>query len=131
MAANKPLDDGHVSAGVVGGEANSINRVDTANDDADFQKMPKMDKVDEFGAHAKTDPKEIALVKKLDAYIIPILWLMYLFNFLDRNAIINARLNGLERTSAWSEPSTTLVYLWPDPIQHDSQQGAAVLVHGW
>lgn len=25
----------------------------------------------------------------------PILWLMYLFNFLDRNAIINARLNGL------------------------------------
>ncbi|OBR05506.1 MFS transporter [Colletotrichum higginsianum IMI 349063] len=97
MAANKPLDDGHVSAGVVGGEANSINRVDTANDDADFQKMPKMDKVDEFGAHAKTDPKEIALVKKLDAYIIPILWLMYLFNFLDRNAIINARLNGLEK----------------------------------
>lgn len=117
MAANKPLDDGHVSAGVVGGEANSINRVDTANDDADFQKIPKMDKVDEFGAHAKTDPKEIALVKKLDAYIIvsdqagyrgrctrldanecqPILWLMYLFNFLDRNAIINARLNGLEK----------------------------------
>jgi hypothetical protein len=26
----------------------------------------------------------------------PILWLMYLFNYLDRNAIVNARLNGLE-----------------------------------
>ena len=26
----------------------------------------------------------------------PILWLMYLFNFLDRNAMINARLNSLE-----------------------------------
>jgi hypothetical protein len=29
-----------------------------------------MDKVDAFGAHAKTDPREIALVKKLDKYII-------------------------------------------------------------
>lgn len=26
----------------------------------------------------------------------PILWLMYFFNFLDRNAMINGRLNGLE-----------------------------------
>ena len=28
------------------------------------------DKVDEFGAHAKTDPREIKLVKKLDLYIM-------------------------------------------------------------
>jgi hypothetical protein len=40
------------------------------NDDAIFSKFPKMDKVDEFGAHAKTDPREIALVKKLDKYIL-------------------------------------------------------------
>ena len=28
------------------------------------------DKVDEFGGHAKVDPKEIALVKKLDLYML-------------------------------------------------------------
>ncbi|KAF5024482.1 hypothetical protein F66182_3422 [Fusarium sp. NRRL 66182] len=74
-----------------------IERVETGtNNDAVFSKFPKMDKVDEFGAHAKTDPREIALVKKLDRYIIPMLWFMYLFNYLDRNALINARLNNLE-----------------------------------
>lgn len=31
---------------------------------------PKMEKVDEFGAHSKTDPREIALVKKIDWYIL-------------------------------------------------------------
>ncbi|KAF6794177.1 MFS transporter [Colletotrichum sojae] len=97
MTDTKPATQGTAQPGVMTGDANSIRHVDTANDDdRDFEKIPKMDKVDEFGAHAKTDPKEIALVKKLDAYIIPILWLMYLFNFLDRNAIINARLNHLE-----------------------------------
>jgi hypothetical protein len=39
-------------------------------------------KVDYSGAHAKTDPREIALVKKLDWYIMPILWLMYWLNYL-------------------------------------------------
>lgn len=49
-----------------------IERAETTatNDDAVFSKFPKMDKVDKFGAHAKTDPREIALVKKLDKYII-------------------------------------------------------------
>jgi hypothetical protein len=49
-----------------------IERAETGatHDDAVFSKFPKMDKVDEFGAHAKTDPREIALVKKLDKYII-------------------------------------------------------------
>ncbi|KAF4993959.1 hypothetical protein FGRMN_6090 [Fusarium graminum] len=59
-------------------------------------KLPVMDKIDKFGAHAKTDPREIALVRKIDWYIMPILWFMYTFNYLDRNAIINARLNNLE-----------------------------------
>lgn len=49
-----------------------IERAETTatNDDAVFSKFPKMDKVDQFGAHAKTDPREIALVKKLDRYIL-------------------------------------------------------------
>lgn len=54
-----------------GARNDHIERVETGpGDDAIFSKFPKMDKVDEFGAHAKTDPREIALVKKLDKYII-------------------------------------------------------------
>lgn len=54
------------------------------------------EKVDYSGAHEKTDPKEIALVKKLDRWIMPMLWSMYWLNYLDRNAIALARLNDLE-----------------------------------
>ncbi|KAM5363836.1 hypothetical protein ACJZ2D_011812 [Fusarium nematophilum] len=58
--------------------------------------VPKVDKVDYSGAHEKTDPKEIALVKKLDRWMMPMLWSMYWLNYLDRNAIALARLNDLE-----------------------------------
>ncbi|EKG18707.1 Major facilitator superfamily domain general substrate transporter [Macrophomina phaseolina MS6] len=71
-----------------------IEHIETT--DADLVK-PKMEKVDEFGAHSKTDPKEIAVVKKIDFYMLPILWLMYFMNFLDRNAMINGKLNGLAK----------------------------------
>jgi hypothetical protein len=51
---------------------------------------------DYAGATEKTDPVEIALVRKLDIRIMPTLWAMYFLNYLDRNAIANARLDGLE-----------------------------------
>lgn len=37
---------------------------------------------DYSGAKAKSDPREIALVRKLDWWIMPILWLMYWLNYL-------------------------------------------------
>ena len=52
--------------------------------------------VDSFGSHAKVDPVEIKLVRKLDWFILPTLWLMYWFNYLDRNAITVARLDDME-----------------------------------
>lgn len=68
---------------------------------------------DYSGAVAKTDPEEIALVRKLDCRIMPALFCMYFLyvrhdygddigadnrsNKLDQNAIANARLNGLEK----------------------------------
>ncbi|QGI65184.1 hypothetical protein CEK26_009135 [Fusarium fujikuroi] len=58
--------------------------------------IPRVDKIDYSGAHEKTDPKEIALVKKLDRWMMPMLWSMYWLNYLDRNAIALARLNDLE-----------------------------------
>lgn len=53
--------------------------------------------LDYAGSHAKIDPVEIKLVRKLDLYILPIAWFMYWFNFLDRNAITIARLDGIEK----------------------------------
>jgi hypothetical protein len=38
--------------------------------DPAMEKAQNGEVLDEFGAHAKTDPKEIALVKKLDWYIL-------------------------------------------------------------
>jgi hypothetical protein len=52
--------------------------------------------LDYSGAHAKMDPVEIRLVKKLDLWIMPMLWAMYWLNYLDRNAIALARLDGIE-----------------------------------
>lgn len=52
--------------------------------------------VDYSGAAAKTDPEEIRLVRKLDRWIMPTLWVMYWLNYLDRNAIAVARLNDIE-----------------------------------
>jgi MFS family permease len=51
---------------------------------------------DYSGASNKTDPAEIKLVRKLDTWIMPTLWIMYWLNYLDRNAIALARLNDLE-----------------------------------
>lgn len=53
-------------------------------------------RLDTFGSHAKVDPVEIRLVRKLDWFILPTLWLMYWFNYLDRNAITVARLDDME-----------------------------------
>ncbi|EON66851.1 hypothetical protein W97_06253 [Coniosporium apollinis CBS 100218] len=57
---------------------------------------PLPEKADYSGAAAKTDPAEIALVRKLDRWIMPMLWSMYWLNYLDRNAIALARLDDLE-----------------------------------
>ncbi|CAM1510879.1 Fc.00g083920.m01.CDS01 [Cosmosporella sp. VM-42] len=65
-------------------------------DEEPSKPVPTYDKIDYSGAHEKTDPKEIALVRKLDRWIMPMLWSMYWLNYLDRNAIALARLNDLE-----------------------------------
>lgn len=35
-----------------------------------LKKLPDVEKVDEFGAHTKTDPVEIALVRRLDWFML-------------------------------------------------------------
>lgn len=47
------------------------DRIENAQDeDATFQKLHKLENVDQFGGQIKTDPAEIALVKKLDWYML-------------------------------------------------------------
>ncbi|KFA52187.1 hypothetical protein S40293_00656 [Stachybotrys chartarum IBT 40293] len=52
---------------------------------------------DHLGATGKRDPAEVKLVRKLDRMIMPIIWAMYFLNYLDRNALPQARLNSLEQ----------------------------------
>lgn len=51
---------------------------------------------DYAGAKAKTDPAEIRLVRKQDMRIMPVLWIMYFLNYVDRGALSQAKLNSLE-----------------------------------
>lgn len=46
----------------------------TASEAGPEKPIPRIAKVDYSGAYEKTDPKEIALVKKLDRWIMPMLW---------------------------------------------------------
>jgi hypothetical protein len=75
-------------------EKPAVMMVEDIGNDDDLQK-PQVKK-DYSGVTEKTDPAEIALVKKLDRWIMPMLWSMYWLNYLDRNAIALARLNDLE-----------------------------------
>ncbi|KAJ8103624.1 major facilitator superfamily domain-containing protein [Lipomyces tetrasporus] len=53
-------------------------------------------KVGYSGARTEQTAEEKRLVKKLDLWIMPTLWLMYWLNCLDRNAIALARLDHIE-----------------------------------
>ncbi|KAI6750852.1 hypothetical protein HG530_014302 [Fusarium avenaceum] len=67
-----------------------------AHEEFSAEILDKKGNGDYSGATAKSDPEEIKLVKKLDRWIMPTLWVMYWLNYLDRNAITLARLNGFE-----------------------------------
>lgn len=50
--------------------ANHVERFDTNDNDISLEKVDPDAKLDEFGARSKTNPAEIALVKKLDRTIL-------------------------------------------------------------
>ncbi|KAH7416813.1 putative MFS transporter [Cadophora sp. MPI-SDFR-AT-0126] len=76
---------------------NKADKVEKPDSGSLMKEIGAEDNLDRFGAWTKTDPAEIALVKKLDLHIMPILWLMYFLNFLDRNTMINGKLDGLAK----------------------------------
>ncbi|KAF2717675.1 MFS general substrate transporter [Polychaeton citri CBS 116435] len=58
--------------------------------------QPTEDKIVEDGAVEIDKKQERKLVRKLDIHIVPVVMLLYLFSFLDRVNIGNAKLYGLE-----------------------------------
>ena len=46
---------------------------------------------------AKWRAAEKRVVRKLDMTLVPMIWLLYLFNYLDRNNIAQAKLNSFEK----------------------------------
>ncbi|KAF4984049.1 hypothetical protein FZEAL_662 [Fusarium zealandicum] len=78
------------------------------------EKPEQMEERDYTGTAKKTDPEEIRLVRKLDLWIMPCLCLMYFLNYVDRNAIAQARLNNLEEdlNMSGTEFNTTVSILF-------------------
>lgn len=76
-------------------------------DDVSLEKEGGQPRVDRFVSIAKSTPAEIALVRKIDIYMMvsnenprwinAFLWLIYFLNLLDRNAMINGKLSGLAK----------------------------------
>ncbi|KAI9845003.1 MAG: hypothetical protein M1837_005147 [Sclerophora amabilis] len=46
--------------------------------------------------HPYTEAEEKALVKKIDLYLLPTIWLMYLLSYVDRTNIGNAKIAGMQ-----------------------------------
>jgi hypothetical protein len=65
-------------------------------------------------SQAELDEMEKKLVRKIDLRILPILIILFLLNILDRNAIANARLGGLEDTLGITDVQyqTAVMVLW-------------------
>ncbi|KAH8728074.1 major facilitator superfamily domain-containing protein [Phaeosphaeriaceae sp. PMI808] len=78
-------------------EKSSALQINNVALEKDYKHEAPIEGADYSGAVSKTDPAEIALVRKLDSRIMPSLFCMYFLNKLDQNAIANARLNDLEK----------------------------------
>lgn len=56
-------------------ENKSVMQIENAH--SEVLNKPAVEVVDQFGSHRKTDPREIKLVRKLDLFMLPMLWVMW------------------------------------------------------
>ncbi|WWC69764.1 uncharacterized protein I206_103707 [Kwoniella pini CBS 10737] len=54
-------------------------------------------------------PEEKRLVRKIDRHLLPMLWLMYVFNYLDRTNIGNAKVGGMQKDLKLTSSDYSLV----------------------
>lgn len=73
-----------------------IDKEKPQSDHVEMEDQANKPATDHTGTRGKTNQDEIRLVRSIDWKMMPILWLMYCLNYLDRNAITVARLDSLE-----------------------------------
>ncbi|PCH35272.1 MFS general substrate transporter [Wolfiporia cocos MD-104 SS10] len=78
-----------------------------ANDEKQAQ-IDEVENVSPVPAAVQYSPEERRLVRKLDARIMPIACLLYLFAYLDRTNLGNARLQGLPQDTLHGDPTGNL-----------------------
>lgn len=67
---NAASNQNNMAAIITHDDKNNIAHIESAEHDDVHKGEPLSENVDEFGAAAKSDPREIALVKKLDWYMM-------------------------------------------------------------
>ncbi|KAH0841371.1 putative transporter [Fonsecaea pedrosoi] len=73
-----------------------------------LQDSPKIIESDDL-EYVEGTPEEKKLLRKIDLRLIPILWAMYIFNYLDRTNIGNAKVGGMEKDLSLSSSDYSLV----------------------
>lgn len=94
--ANLQLQDDHSHDKPWANHQESVCGADLEDPQNEKKAAPQSETADWTGSQKKSDPAEIRLVRKIDFVMMPVLWIMYWFNYLDRNAITVARLDNLE-----------------------------------
>ncbi|KAF5492122.1 putative transporter [Colletotrichum siamense] len=74
----------HIDSTLPGGEKDFVSEKDVNGDDLGMSE-------EEYAAVEKS------LTRKLDFTLVPVVWILYLFNYLDRNNIAQARLSTFEK----------------------------------
>ncbi|KAL0062319.1 hypothetical protein AAF712_010803, partial [Marasmius tenuissimus] len=71
------------------GEAYAIEHASTHSPEVDSKPLP-------VAGSAEREEAERRLVRKLDRRVLPTVAIVYIMNYIDRNAVTTARLKGLE-----------------------------------
>ncbi|KAJ8079901.1 hypothetical protein PM082_016726 [Marasmius tenuissimus] len=71
------------------GEVHAIEHASTHSPETDSEPLP-------VAGSAEREEAERRLVRKLDRRVLPTVAIVYIMNYIDRNAVTTARLQGLE-----------------------------------
>ncbi|OAL31306.1 hypothetical protein AYO20_08216 [Fonsecaea nubica] len=84
------------------------DKVDIQHYDQELALQDSPNEADDL-EYVEGTPEEKKLLRKIDVRLIPILWAMYIFNYLDRTNIGNAKVGGMEKDLSLSSSDYSLV----------------------
>lgn len=110
------MSDNNTSNDAVVSERGAIEHLDTKNDNEMPKPAPSVDVHDEKTTEFATDINHVAqlgfhnaaelekkVVRALDTWMMPQLWILYMFNYLNRTNIAQARLNSFNEDLSLGE----------------------------